>query len=203
MCCDRRGSPRDFPSIAASFWWSIVTMTTVGYGDVYPRSLVGRIVGCLAMISGIVLISLPVAIVGSKFQQGYEDMERAREEQRELQEKEENATPDVPPRVRNSDLVFKMTHRLAKKAKAIRERVQPHEALRNKLRLLEGRRKLSMAAKAQIPLILEMLEHINKVDRQLAKLRQKDAALDKMIRKEVVAMARCYGAHVFAESKAQ
>merc|ERR1740121_2004076 len=64
-------------------------MTTVGYGDKAPKTVLGRTVGCMAMISGIVLISLPVAIVGNKFQQAYEVLEQstraaAVEEQEEI-----------------------------------------------------------------------------------------------------------------------
>eukprot|EP00746_Dinoflagellata_sp_MGD_P163972 gnl/MRDRNA2_/MRDRNA2_92335_c0_seq1.p1 gnl/MRDRNA2_/MRDRNA2_92335_c0~~gnl/MRDRNA2_/MRDRNA2_92335_c0_seq1.p1 ORF type:complete len:502 (-),score=103.72 gnl/MRDRNA2_/MRDRNA2_92335_c0_seq1:60-1565(-) len=75
FCCDEYASSLDFPSITATFWWAVVTMTTVGYGDQVPRTGLGRAVGCFAMICGILLISLPVAIVGSKFQEVYEDME--------------------------------------------------------------------------------------------------------------------------------
>lgn len=75
FCCDEYASSLDFPSITTTFWWAVVTMTTVGYGDQVPRTGLGRIVGCFAMICGILLISLPVAIVGSKFQEAYEEME--------------------------------------------------------------------------------------------------------------------------------
>lgn len=73
LCCDEHDSPNDFPSIMEAFWWSIVTMTTVGFGDVYPRTVGGRIVGIFTMLAGLLLISLPVAIVGRKFQEVYED----------------------------------------------------------------------------------------------------------------------------------
>lgn len=82
LCCNEHGAALDFESIARTFWWSIVTMTTVGYGDRVPRTLPGRLVGGMAMLSGIVLISLPVAIVGSKFQLAYESLE---EEKRSIQ----------------------------------------------------------------------------------------------------------------------
>lgn len=80
LCCtfalpNGHGSPNDFESIIDAFWWSMVTMTTVGYGDKAPRTTLGRAVGFVTMISGIVLISLPVAIVGTKFQEAYEIME--------------------------------------------------------------------------------------------------------------------------------
>lgn len=72
LCCDRYGSPLDFPSIVEAFWWSTVTMTTVGFGEVYPRTELGRCVAYGTMLSGILLIALPVAIIGRKFQEVYE-----------------------------------------------------------------------------------------------------------------------------------
>jgi len=56
-----------FPSIPDSVWWCIVTMTTVGYGDKYPLSGLGRIVAAVTACCGIFFISMPLAIVGSSF----------------------------------------------------------------------------------------------------------------------------------------
>merc|ERR1719253_927907 len=72
LCCDDHGSPLDFPSIVEAFWWATVTMTTVGFGEVYPRTELGRIVATATMLSGILLIALPVAIIGRRFQEVYE-----------------------------------------------------------------------------------------------------------------------------------
>merc|ERR1719440_504170 len=75
LCCDEHGSPLDFPSIIEAFWWSTVTMTTVGFGEVYPRTEPGRFVAYGTMLSGILLIALPVAIIGRKFQEVYDEKE--------------------------------------------------------------------------------------------------------------------------------
>merc|ERR1719162_2221482 len=75
LCCDEHGSPLDFPSIVETFWWCAVTMTTVGFGEVYPRTELGRVVATATMLSGILLIALPVAIIGRKFQEVYEEKE--------------------------------------------------------------------------------------------------------------------------------
>lgn len=73
LCCNSDGAPEDFPSIISALWWSIVTMTTVGFGDKYPRTTLGKGVGFVAMLVGMILIAVPVAIVGNKFQEVYEN----------------------------------------------------------------------------------------------------------------------------------
>lgn len=85
LCCDQWESPALFPSIPSGFWWSIVTMTTVGFGDMYPMTWQGRFVGIFAMLVGILLIALPTAIVGRKFQEVYE-REEMLSEMREARE---------------------------------------------------------------------------------------------------------------------
>mmetsp|Transcript_71605 Transcript_71605/g.232820 ORF Transcript_71605/g.232820 Transcript_71605/m.232820 type:complete len:461 (+) Transcript_71605:261-1643(+) len=81
LCCTEFNAPNDFPSITAATWWTMVTMTSVGYGEVHPRTVLGKCVGSLVMLTGMVVIALPVAIVGQNFQELYEchnmDMARA------------------------------------------------------------------------------------------------------------------------------
>lgn len=52
-------------------WWAIITMTTVGYGDIHPSSVAGYIVGVFCALSGLLLLAMPVAIIASNFSEYY------------------------------------------------------------------------------------------------------------------------------------
>ena len=59
--------PDAYGSIPQSMWWSIVTLTTVGYGDVYPITTVGKIFAAIIMVAGVGLVALPTGILASSF----------------------------------------------------------------------------------------------------------------------------------------
>lgn len=59
--------PETFGSIPRAMWWSVATLTTVGYGDVYPVTALGRIFAGITAITGIGLIAMPTGILASAF----------------------------------------------------------------------------------------------------------------------------------------
>ena len=59
--------PDAFPNILSSFWWAVATLTTVGYGDVYPLTGWGRVLSGIIAILGIGLVALPTGIISSGF----------------------------------------------------------------------------------------------------------------------------------------
>ena len=74
----------EFPSVGLGLWWALQTVTTVGYGDIVPKHVSGRIIATGVMLEGIALITIASAVITSTF------IERARRE-RNLQE---GAAPD-------------------------------------------------------------------------------------------------------------
>jgi len=220
FCCTAQGAALDFPSIRGSFWWSIVTMTTVGYGDHVPRTLPGQLVGCLAMLTGIVLISLPVAIVGSKFQLAYEALEEEKrqllitdeEERLKLMETEGISPQSVPSGLSDPSQLERKEGRKSlappdastgptidaygsERNSSVQAAASQLNAVRGRLKYLETKDGLSEKSLDELNLLLEMFDHVERVEKQLKKLREKDVVLDGVIRKEFGSLLRGYDAH--------
>ena len=64
---EKEAQPKVFSSIPASMWWAAVTLTTVGYGDAYPVTAMGKILGAITAMLGIGMFALPCAILGAGF----------------------------------------------------------------------------------------------------------------------------------------
>ena len=72
-------NPESFGSITRSLWWAVVTLTTVGYGDVYPHTVLGRVVAGVVAVTGIGIVALPTAILASSFAEEFRERYEARE----------------------------------------------------------------------------------------------------------------------------
>ena len=69
--------PDAFSSIPASMWWGVITLTTIGYGDIYPVTLVGKFLGAIVAVLGIGMFALPAGMLASGF---VEEIQKRRRE---------------------------------------------------------------------------------------------------------------------------
>jgi voltage-gated potassium channel len=64
---ENKAQPEAFGSVPRAMWWGIVTLTTVGYGDVVPATAAGKLIGALALILGMGMFALPAGIIANGF----------------------------------------------------------------------------------------------------------------------------------------
>ena len=68
--------PSPFRNIPATFWLITITATTVGYGDLFPTSSMGKLVGSGCALTGVLALALPITIVGANFANEYSKNEK-------------------------------------------------------------------------------------------------------------------------------
>jgi voltage-gated potassium channel len=86
--------PEAFSNILNSFWWAVATLTTVGYGDIYPITGFGKFISGVIAIMGIGLVALPTGIIGAGF------MDKIKEKKEE--EKKEFICPHCGEKIKDS-----------------------------------------------------------------------------------------------------
>ncbi|ESP00968.1 hypothetical protein LOTGIDRAFT_172897 [Lottia gigantea] len=88
-----------FKSVPYAIWWAIITMTTVGYGDYYPVTFAGHLVGICCALSGLLLLSMPIAIIAQNFNAYYSNLtvreERALRENKRKEMRVKNAAESL------------------------------------------------------------------------------------------------------------
>ena len=72
--------PDKFPNAFSGLWWAVATLTTVGYGDIYPVTAVGRLLGAVIAIMGIGMVAVPTSILSSGFMELLEKKTSASED---------------------------------------------------------------------------------------------------------------------------
>ena len=77
--CENSENPETFSSIPATMWWSVETLTTVGYGDMYPTTPWGKFFASLIAILGIGMFALPTGILGAGFIEAVQKSKRVAE----------------------------------------------------------------------------------------------------------------------------
>lgn len=88
-----------FTSIPQSMWWAMITVTTIGYGDMYPETPIGQVIGAVIGFVGVCVFALPVAILGAGF---IEELEKEEESKANLNLSE--AVTDAPMQLDESTL---------------------------------------------------------------------------------------------------
>ncbi|MBI1360719.1 MAG: ion transporter [Alphaproteobacteria bacterium] len=92
---------QQFASIPRAIWWAVATLTTVGYGDVYPVTVWGKVAAALIAFAGIGVVALPTGIFASAFSAELRHRERLRHQHDEAQEiardvvEEIESSPDI------------------------------------------------------------------------------------------------------------
>ena len=66
---ERETQPEAFGDLPSALWWVVVTLSTVGYGDVIPGTVLGRVLGAVIMILGVGMVALPAGMLASRFSQ--------------------------------------------------------------------------------------------------------------------------------------
>lgn len=87
---EHEAQPEVFENAFSGLWWAIVTVTTVGYGDVHPITVIGRVMGSIIAILGIALIAVPTGIITA----GFSEQITHKNAEREAAEKADGKSPD-------------------------------------------------------------------------------------------------------------
>ena len=82
--------PEQFANAFSGLWWAVATLTTVGYGDIYPVTVLGRILGTIIAIMGIGMVAVPTGILSAGFveilEQKNSSKQESEEEEKEVEE---------------------------------------------------------------------------------------------------------------------
>jgi len=95
--------PEAFPNVISCFWWAIVTLTTIGYGDVVPQTLLGKIVGGIMAFLGIGLVAMPTGIISAGFLQKISEIKETQKSDNKIKDNKSTKTEDENPDTSNDE----------------------------------------------------------------------------------------------------
>lgn len=72
---ENEAQPEVFSSIFDSLWWAVITLTTVGYGDVYPITVGGKVFTFIILLIGLGIVAIPTGIISSSLTKSFEEKE--------------------------------------------------------------------------------------------------------------------------------
>ena len=70
---ESEAQPEAFSNAFSSLWWAVATLTTVGYGDIYPITVLGKLLSAIIAILGIGLVAVPTGIISAGFTEMIEE----------------------------------------------------------------------------------------------------------------------------------
>jgi voltage-gated potassium channel len=101
---EHEAQPEKFDSIPNAMYWGIITLATVGYGDIYPVTTLGKFFSTIISLTGIAMFALPAGIIGSSF---IEERQKSREKEMEKEietDIEKTLETDLEKALKNSDI---------------------------------------------------------------------------------------------------
>jgi len=91
---EHESQPEQFPNVLGCLWWAIVTMTTIGYGDVYPVTTMGKLIGSIMAILGIGLVAMPTGIISAGFLEKINEKQEKEKKQEKIKEQQQIEVTD-------------------------------------------------------------------------------------------------------------
>ena len=73
---EHEAQPEVFDNAFSGLWWSVSTILTVGYGDIYPITVMGRVMGIIIAILGVGVVAIPTGIISAGFVEQYTQLQR-------------------------------------------------------------------------------------------------------------------------------